>query len=344
VGARAPWLSSVVHFKVLGAAGCVPPLPATRLPSWHCPASRSFRVVPLAAFWFATPSPPFLRPRGLRCTTPSGTAVPAAPSGLGVPPGYDLAARADAALKPRGDLPGVPFPYSGHDLPESVCPGGSNLRHDPPSAFHTPSTVCSSNRLPALFRPVPLLGFSLQSFAPLREAARLSAPLPSCRYEQPQSSTLRFFWKIMVLRSYRVLLLPMSPYPAGLPPHCQADALLGLGLFRALSGMPWPALPPAFPLALRLRHIPRRTRRRLCLRASMHDPVRGSIAGPPALMRFSTLSRPRCPLKAPRRFRQALGPPVRGGLPPWTRATRRSRAPVLATWLSKRHFEQARLR
>ena len=145
------------------------------------------------------------------------------------------------------------------------------------------------------------MGFSLQSFAPLREAARLSAPLPSCRYEQPQSSTLRFFWKIMVLRSYRVLLLPMSPYPAGLPPHCQADALLGLGLFRALSGMPWPALPPAFPLALRLRHIPRRTRRRLCLRASMHDPVRGSIAGPPALMRFSTLSRPRCPLKAPRR-------------------------------------------
>jgi len=192
VGARAPWLSSVVSFKVLGATGCVPPLPATRLPSWHCPASRSFRVVSLAAFWFAAPSPPFLRPRGLRCTTPSGTAVPAAPSGLGVPPGYDLAARADAALKPRGDLPGVPFPYSGRDLPESVLPGGSNLRHDPPSAFHTPSTVCSSSRLPALFRPVPLMGFSLQSLAPLREAARLSAPLPSCRYEQPQSSTLRF--------------------------------------------------------------------------------------------------------------------------------------------------------
>jgi len=89
VGARAPWLSSVVHFKVFGTAGCAPPSPATRLPSWSCPASRSFRVVPLAAFWFAAPSPPFLRPRGLRCTTPSGTAVPAAPTGLGVPPGYD---------------------------------------------------------------------------------------------------------------------------------------------------------------------------------------------------------------------------------------------------------------
>jgi hypothetical protein len=152
------------------------------------------------------------------------------------------------------------------------------------------------------------------------------------------------FWKIMVLRSYRVLLLPMSPYPAGLPPHCQAVALLGLGLFRALSGLPWPTLPPAFPLALSLPRVPRRTRRRPCLRASMHDPVRRSITGPPALLRFSTLSRPRCPQKAPRRFRQALGPPARGGLPPRTRVTRRSRASGLAAWLSKRHFKQARPR
>jgi hypothetical protein len=181
VGARAPWLSSVVRFKVFGAAGCAPPLPATRLPSWSCPVSRSVRVMPLAALWFAAPSPPFLRPRGFRCTTPSGTAVPAAPADLGVPSGYDPAVRADAALEPRGDLPGVPFPYSGRDPPESVSPGASKLRHVPSMAFHAPSTVCSSSRLPALFRPVPLMGFSLQSLAPRREAVRLSAPVPSCR-------------------------------------------------------------------------------------------------------------------------------------------------------------------
>jgi hypothetical protein len=189
---------------------------------------------------------------------------------------------------PCGDPPGVPFPYSGHDLPESVLPGDSDLRHGPPSAFRTPSTVCSSNRLPALFRPVPLLGFSLQSLAPPREAVRLSAPIPSCRSQQPRSSTLRFFWKITVLRSFRVLLLPTSPHPAGLPPRRRADALLGLDLSRALAGMPWPTLPPAFPPALRLRRASLKTGRRLCLRASLHDPVRGSVSGPPALMRFST--------------------------------------------------------
>jgi hypothetical protein len=82
---------------------------------------------------------------------------------------------------PCGDPPGVPVPYSGRDLPESVLPGVPDLRHGPSSAFRTPSTVCSSNRLPALLRPVPLLGFSLQSLAPPREAVRLSAPIPSCR-------------------------------------------------------------------------------------------------------------------------------------------------------------------
>lgn len=96
------------------------------------------------------------------------------------------------------------------------------------------------------------------------------------------------FWKITVLRSYRVLLLPTSPYPAGLPPRCQADALLGLVLSRALAGMPWSALPQAFPPALRLGRVSRKTGRRLCLRAFLHDPVRGSIAGLPALLRFST--------------------------------------------------------
>jgi hypothetical protein len=78
------------------ALDCAPPLPATRLPSWACPASRSFRIACLAALWFAAPSLPFLRLRGLRRAIPSGTMVPAAPSGLDVPSGYDPAAFVDA--------------------------------------------------------------------------------------------------------------------------------------------------------------------------------------------------------------------------------------------------------
>jgi hypothetical protein len=77
-------------------AGCAPPSPATHLPSWACPASRSFRVACLAAFWFAAPSLPFLRLRGVRRATPSGAMAPAAPSGLSDPPRFDPAAFADA--------------------------------------------------------------------------------------------------------------------------------------------------------------------------------------------------------------------------------------------------------
>jgi hypothetical protein len=95
-------------------------------------------------------------------------------------------------------------------------------------------------------------------------------------------------WKITVLRSCRALLHPVSPYPAGLPPRRQADALLGFRLSRALAGTPWPASPPAFPLALRLRRVSLKTGRRLCRRASTCEPVRGSVSGPPALLRFST--------------------------------------------------------
>jgi hypothetical protein len=57
----------------------------------------------------------------------------------------------------------------------------------PSSAFLTPSTVCSSDKLPALFRPVPLLGFSLQSFAPCGQsyAFRRRDPLAVPRYRCP---------------------------------------------------------------------------------------------------------------------------------------------------------------
>lgn len=262
-------------------------MPATRLPSWSCPASRSFRAEHLAAFWFAAPSPPFLRPRGLRCTPPSGTAVPAAPSGLGVPAGYDpaaLAVRRPAVRRPSwGSNPLQRSRPAGVRItrrvqpPARSAPGVSHaldglLLQQASGPFQTgaapgvlPTEPCSSSGSRTPFGAVTLLPFLA------------TAVLHS-----------EVFWKITVLRSYRVLLLPTSPYPAGLPPRCQADALLGLGLSRALAGMPWSALPPAFPHALQLRRASRKTGRRLCHRAFLHDPVRGSIAGPPALMRFTT--------------------------------------------------------
>jgi hypothetical protein len=66
-------------------------------------------------------------------------------------------------------------------------PEGSNPRSVPSSAFLAPSTVCSSSRLPALFRPVPLMGFSLQSFAPPGQpyAFRRPYPLAVPRYRIP---------------------------------------------------------------------------------------------------------------------------------------------------------------
>jgi hypothetical protein len=88
--------------------------------------------------------------------------------------------------------PEVRIPYSGLDRRESGILGVSRPRHLPSAASCTPSTVYSSLRLPALFRPVPLLGFTLQSLAPPRKAVRLSTPLLSCCFQQPQSSTLRF--------------------------------------------------------------------------------------------------------------------------------------------------------
>jgi len=243
--------------------------------------------VPLAAFWFAAPSPPFLRPRGLQRTQPSGTAVPAASTDLGVPPGYDrlpLPARPGAARRPS---------WSSAPLQRSRPAGVRITRRVQPPAHSVPGVSHA------------LDGLLLQQASDPFQAGAAHGVLPTEPCSSSESRTplgavtlLPFlatavlhsevFWKITVLRSYRVLLLPTSPYPAGLPPRCQADALLGLGLSRVLAGVPWSALPPAFPLALQLRHASRKTGRRLCLRALLHDPVRGSVAGPPTLLRFST--------------------------------------------------------
>jgi hypothetical protein len=165
---------------IRGVVGCAPPLPATHLPSWACPVSRSFRIPRLAALWFAAPSLPFLRLRGLRLGIPSGAMAPAAPTDLGVPPGCDptiLAFAPDGATasflgfrapatdmtcrspRSRGVQPsvrsvlGVSRALDGLLLPQASGPFQAGAVHGV-----LPSELCSS-----------------------RAAARLSASIPSCR-------------------------------------------------------------------------------------------------------------------------------------------------------------------
>jgi hypothetical protein len=148
-------------------------------------------------------------------------------------------------------------------------------RFAPPAGFRPFSGRCRS--WGSLFRALLLAGSRTPSGAvtllPFLETAVLHSEV---------------FRKIAVLRSFRVFLRPSSPYPAGLPPRCQADALLRFRLSRVLSGTPWPAPPPAFPLALQLGHASRKTRLHLCHRAFLSVPVRGSVSGPPTLLRFPT--------------------------------------------------------
>jgi hypothetical protein len=205
--------------RLRSVAGRAPPLPATRLPSWTCPASRSVRTPRLAALWFAAPSLPFLRLRGLRYGTPSGAMAPAAPTGLDVPAGYDPAAFAAASGGRCGHLPGVPSPYSGHDLPESV-----HARSSRPPA---PSVHGVSHALDGLLlqqAPGPFQAGAAPGVLPTEPCSSSGsrAPLGAVTLLPFLATTVlhsEVFWKIMVLRSCRVLLHPTSPYPAGLPPR-----------------------------------------------------------------------------------------------------------------------------
>ena len=275
---------------------------------------------------------------------PSRTAVPAAPSDLNVPSGYDPTTFAAGALTPVGHPHGVRRPYSGHDPLESGSPGVSMPRHLPPSAFLTPSTVCSSIGLPTLFRSVPLLGFTLQSLAPFREAVRLSTPMPSCRFLKPRSSTLRFSGKSRFTAtsgpcSPRTSRTPRDDVPP--PGPCSPG-------FVVLQG--------SRPMALTDASARRPPRTSACrrLRRVADLPVPRGIAapsgqtnclqpvGPPELLhRFS----PSVPPWGHGRFQPARRPVGAMGVAPHpVSPTRRSSILVLAARLSKRHFNQARLR
>jgi hypothetical protein len=186
-------LSLVVLFKASeGNAGCEPPLPATRLPSWACPASRSFRTPRLAAFWFAAPSLPFLRLRGLRREAPSGTAVPAAPTGLSVPPGYDPASFARAPVGTRAAFLRFRTPTA-----VATCRSPLSRRIQPPVRSALGVSHARDGLLlqqaPGPFQAGAAPGVLPTELCSSRAAARLSAPLLSCRSQKPRSSTLRFF-------------------------------------------------------------------------------------------------------------------------------------------------------
>jgi hypothetical protein len=160
--------------------GCAPPLPATRLPSWACPASRSFRTPRLAALWFAAPSLPFLRLRGLRRRIPSGAMAPAAPTDLGVPPGFDPATIAIAPDGATASFLGFRSPTA-----DATCRSPRSRRIRPPVR----SVLGVSHALDGLllqqasgpFQAGAAHGVLPSELCSSRAAVRLSAPIPSCR-------------------------------------------------------------------------------------------------------------------------------------------------------------------
>jgi hypothetical protein len=160
--------------------GCTPPLPATRLPSWACPVSRSFRTPRLAALWFAAPSLPFLRLRGLRRRLPSGAMAPAAPTDLGVPPGCDPATFAPAPDGAKASFLGFRSPTA-----DATCRSPLSRRVQPPVS----SVLGVSHALDGLllqqasgpFQAGAAHGVFPSELCSSRAAVRLSASLPSCR-------------------------------------------------------------------------------------------------------------------------------------------------------------------
>jgi len=142
--------------------------------------SRSFRTPRLAALWFAAPSLPFLRLRGLRRRIPSGAMAPAAPADLGVPPGCDLTTFATAPDGATASFLGFRAPTA-----DTTCRSPHSRRVQP--------SVCSvlgvSRALDGLllqqasgpFQAGAAHGVFPSELCSSRAAVRLSASIPSCR-------------------------------------------------------------------------------------------------------------------------------------------------------------------
>jgi len=260
------------HRRRTSPHGVVLPLEDSHLPSSHVLVRGTLLTVPL-------------RSRGFRREAPSEAMASAPPTGLDPLQGMT---RRPLPVPPGTDgLPEVPVPYSGRDSSESASPGVSTPRHVPPSTFHTSSTVFSSNGLPALFRPVPLLGFTLQSFAPPRKAVHLSVPVLSCRFQQPRSSTLRFsgrsrFSAASESCSFRGVRTPRDRRPAAgrcSPGFGPLQGARRLAMANASAGLP----PRTSSLDGLRRGLPGP-----CLGVSLDVAVRSSVTREPTLLRFLT--------------------------------------------------------
>ena len=192
--------------------------------------------------------------------------------------------------------------------------------------FRTPSTAFSSNGLPALFRPVPLMGFTLQSFAPPRTAVRLSASLLSCCFQQPQSSTLRFSED-----HGSPQLQSLAPSVESVPGRTVAlhkvVALLGFILSRVLTAATWPALLPASLPALGLDRPPKRSfspvPRGVAVRCGQVNCCQST--DPPEVLHLNS---PQVPPKGTQALTIRHSPDSARGVAPQDRRIRRPRRPT----------------
>jgi hypothetical protein len=110
--------------------------------------------------------------------TPSGAEAPEAPVDLGFPSGY-------SPNQPRRDRE-APTTLLGFDAPTATSvrrstDPGFHTRFVPPPGFLTLLTAYSLQHLPIPKDRCHSWGSPCRAF-PLRRAARLSAPLPSCRF------------------------------------------------------------------------------------------------------------------------------------------------------------------
>jgi hypothetical protein len=156
-------------------------------PSWDCPVFRSVTDL-VVGIWFATPAPPFRRPRGfpkIRHPAPRyGSSLD-----LDFPTGFTSLTPPESCAAPAALLRFIS--PTATSTRRSTHPG-FQTRFVPPSGFSTLLTVYSLRA----FRPrgpVPLMGFTLQSVTPPQSRAPCSADslLPFLTSRAPALRTRR---------------------------------------------------------------------------------------------------------------------------------------------------------
>jgi hypothetical protein len=165
---------------------------------------------------------------------------------------------------------------------------GFHPRHVPPSGFLTLLTACSLRT----FRPrgpVPLMGFTLQSFSPPQSRTSFDA-IALMPFLTSRPSALR-------TRRSRCPAAPgpcssQGSVPARSRSSVWADALMGFWrLSRAFPGSPWGRLPVPFPHALCAPVLEETGH--AALQGLTEQAGRKGLATFPTLLRFATRTRPR---------------------------------------------------